>query len=413
MDEKIIRLRIPVVILLSVTIGIFLGFGLDREVTNTLAVSPLPVKNSTTNFQLINEAWNIIQKNYVDRSAVKQTQLTYAAIGGMVAALGDTGHSRFLSPDMLKAEQSFTQGEFSGIGAVVEMKNGRVTIVSPIDNSPAQQAGLRSGDVIMKVDGQSVEGLTLNDVVDRILGPAGTHLTVTIMHPGSSTSQDYNLIRAKITINSVTWQWVPGTRIAHVRIAAFSSGVTGDLRKALMDLQSLGVTGIILDLRNNPGGLLEESIGVTSQFLEGGLVMQEKNASGKIDTVPVEPGGVASLVPLVILVNHGTASASEIVTGALQDAGRARVIGETTFGTGTVLNVFHLSDGSALLLATQEWLTPKGRVIWHQGLNPDINVNMDPTIEPLTPESERQMTLDQWKTTSDIQLLKAIQTISK
>lgn len=413
MDEKIIRLRIPVVILLSVTIGIFLGFGLDREVTNTLAVSPLPVKNSTTNFQLINEAWNIIQKNYVDRSAIKQTQLTYAAIGGMVAALGDTGHSRFLSPDMLKAEQSFTQGEFSGIGAVVEMKNGRVTIVSPIDNSPAQQAGLRSGDVIMKVDGQSVEGLTLNDVVDRILGPAGTHLTVTIMHPGSSTSQDYNLIRAKITINSVTWQWVPGTRIAHVRIAAFSSGVTGDLRKALMDLQSLGVTGIILDLRNNPGGLLEESIGVTSQFLEGGLVMQEKNASGKIDTVPVEPGGVASLVPLVILVNHGTASASEIVTGALQDAGRARVIGETTFGTGTVLNVFHLSDGSALLLATQEWLTPKGRVIWHQGLNPDINVNMDPTIEPLTPESERQMTLDQWKTTSDIQLLKAIQTISK
>lgn len=413
MDEKIIRLRIPVVILLSVTIGIFLGFGLDREVTNTLAVSPLPVKNSTTNFQLINEAWNIIQKNYVDRSAVKQTQLTYAAIGGMVAALGDTGHSRFLSPDMLKAEQSFTQGEFSGIGAVVEMKNGRVTIVSPIDNSPAQQAGLRSGDVIMKVDGQSVEGLTLNDVVDRILGPAGTHLTVTIMHPGSSTSQDYNLIRAKITINSVTWQWVPGTRIAHVRISAFSSGVTGDLRKALMDLQSLGVTGIILDLRNNPGGLLEESIGVTSQFLEGGLVMQEKNASGKIDTVPIEPGGVASLVPLVILVNHGTASASEIVTGALQDAGRARVIGETTFGTGTVLNVFHLSDGSALLLATQEWLTPKGRVIWHQGLNPDINVNMDPTIEPLTPESERQMTLDQWKTTSDIQLLKAIQTISK
>lgn len=413
MNENIIRLRIPVIILLSLIIGMFLGFGLDREVTNTLAGSSLPVKNSTTNFQLIDEAWNIIQKNYVDRTAVKQTQLTYAAISGMVAALGDTGHSRFLSPNMLKAEQSFTQGEFSGIGAVVEMKNGRVTIVSPIDNSPAQKAGLRPGDVILKVDGQSVDGLSLNDVVDRILGPAGTHLTITIMHPGSSASQDYNLVRAKITINSVTWQWVPGTKIAHVRIAAFSIGVTGDLRKTLIDLQSLGVTGIILDLRNNPGGLLEESIGVTSQFLDSGVVLQEKNADGSIDNVPVEPGGVAPLIPLVILVNHGTASASEIVTGALQDAGRARVIGDTTFGTGTVLNVFHLSDGSALLLATQEWLTPKGRVIWHQGIKPDILINMDPTIEPLTPESERQMTPDQWKTTSDIQLIKAIQTISK
>ncbi len=413
MYEKFYRLRIPVIVLLSVTIGLFLGFALDRQVTNTLAVSSTPTVSSTNNFQLINEAWNIIQKNYVDRPAVDQSKLTEAAISGMVDALGDTGHSRYLSPDMVKAEQNFTQGQFDGIGAVVELKDGHVTIVSPIDNSPAQQAGLHSGDIITKVNGQSVDGLSLNAVVDRIVGSAGTHVTVTILHPGASSPQDYDLIRAKITINNVTWQWVPGTKVAHVRIAGFSNGVTGDLKKALVDLQNQGVTGIILDLRNNPGGLLSESIGVTSQFLNRGTVLEEKNANGGVDYVPVVPGGVASLVPMVVLVNQGTASASEIVTGALQDAKRAMIIGDTTFGTGTVLNEFSLSDGSAILLATQEWLTPKGRVIWHNGLIPDVIVKMDPKVDPLTPESERQMTPDQWKTTNDLQLLKALEILNK
>jgi carboxyl-terminal processing protease len=413
MDAKINRLRIPVIILLSLTLGLVLGFALDRQVSNTLALGSTPSPNTTNNFQLINEAWNIIQKYYVDRPAVDQSRLTYAAISGMVDALGDTGHSRFLTPDVVKSEQNFTQGQFEGIGAVVELKNGQVTIVSPIDNSPAQRAGLHSGDIITKVNGQSVDGLPLNDVVDRILGPAGTHVIVTILHPGASQPQDYDLTRAKIVINNVTWQWLPGTKIAHVRIAAFSSGVTSDLKKVLVDLQNQGATGIILDLRNNPGGLLSESIGVTSQFLKTGYVLEEKNASGGIDSVPVQPGGVATSLHVVVLVNQGTASASEIVTGALQDAKRATIVGDTTFGTGTVLNMFKLSDGSALLLATQEWLTPDGRVIWHHGLTPDIVVKMDPGVDPLTPESERQMTPGQWKKIDDVQLLKALDLLNK
>ncbi len=409
MEDKLNRLRLPLIVIVSVTLGIFLGITFDRQVTNTLAVSSSPQGSPANNFQLINDAWSIIQKNYVDRTAVDQTRLTYAAVSGMVDALGDTGHSRFLSPDMVKSEQSFTRGTFEGIGAVVEMKDGHVVIVSPIDNSPAQKAGLHSGDIITKVNGRSVDGLGLNDVVDLILGPSGTKVTLTIVHPGSSSPQDYPLTRAKIIINNVTWQMISGTKVAHLRVAAFSNGVTRDLKKALGEIQSQGATAIILDLRNNPGGLLTEAIGVASQFLSSGNVLEEKNADGGVEMVPVQPGGTATQIHMVVIVDQGTASAAEIVAGALQDAKRAVVVGETTFGTGTVLNQFDLPDGSALLLATQEWLTPKGRVIWHQGLTPDVVIKMDASIDPLTPESERLMTGDQWKSITDLQLLKAVQ----
>jgi carboxyl-terminal processing protease len=412
MQENLTRIRISVVIVLSISIGLILGIALDRQVINTQAIGTTAASNSSGNFQLLNDAWNIIQKNYVDRSAIDQTKLTYAAISGMVDGLGDTGHSRFLTPEMLKSEQTFTRGEFEGIGAIVEMKDNHVTIVSPIDNSPAQKAGLRAGDIITKVNGQSVDGLSLDEVVNHIVGPAGSQVVVSILHPGAADSQDYTLTRAKITVNNVTWQWIPGTKIAHLRLAAFSSGVTDDLQKALIEIKASGATGIILDMRNNPGGLLSEAVGVASQFLDSGVVLEEKNANGKIDSVSVQPGGVATQIPMDVLVNQGTASAAEIVTGALQDAHRAAVIGETTIGTGTVLNTFDLPDGSALLLATQEWLTPKGRVIWHQGLTPDIEVKMDSGVYPLSPEAERQMTFDQWKTIDDIQLLKAFETLN-
>jgi carboxyl-terminal processing protease len=412
MQENLTRIRISIVIVLSISIGLILGIALDRQVINTQAIGTSAASGSSGNFQLLNDAWNIIQKNYVDQSAISETKLTYAAISGMVAGLGDTGHSRFLSPEMLKSEQTFTRGEFEGIGAIVEMKNNHVTIVSPIDNSPAQKAGLRAGDIITKVNGQNVDGLSLDEVVSHIIGPAGSQVVVSVLHPGATAPQDYTLTRAKITVNNVTWQWIPGTKIAHLRLAAFSSGVTDDLKKALIEIKASGATGVILDMRNNPGGLLSEAVGVASQFLDSGVVLEEKNANGKIDSVFVQPGGVATQIPMDVLVNQGTASAAEIVTGALQDAQRAVVIGETTIGTGTVLNTFDLPDGSALLLATQEWLTPKGRVIWHQGLTPDIEVKMDSSVYPLSPEAERQMTYYQWKTTDDIQLVKAFETLN-
>ena len=192
----------------------------------------------------------------------------------------------------------------------------------------------------------------------------------------------------------------------------FSQGVTNDLRAALKQIQAQGATGIVLDLRNDPGGLLDEAIGVTSQFLGSGNVLLVKDAQGKEQSLAVKPGGLAVNIPMVVLVNQGTASAAEIVSGALQDAQRATVIGETTFGTGTVLNGFPLADGSQILLATEEWLTPNGRVIWHKGIVPDVTVSLDSTVTPFVPEGGKGMTSAQLQSSQDVQLLKAISELS-
>jgi carboxyl-terminal processing protease len=212
----------------------------------------------------------------------------------------------------------------------------------------------------------------------------------------------------RIALHNVTWTQLPGTTIAHVRVAAFSQGVGKELAQALQDIHQQGMTGVILDLRNDPGGLLDEAIGVTSQFLGSGNVLLEKNAKGEVKSVPVKSGGVATDIPLVVLINGGTASAAEITAGAFQDAHRAQLVGETTFGTGTVLNEFGLSDGSAMLLATKEWLTPAGRVIWHRGISPDVKVGLAQTVTPLTPEAEKEMTLAAWRAAHDEQLQRAL-----
>ena len=300
------------------------------------------------------------------------------------------------------------QGAFEGIGAQVQSKDGRVVIVAPFDGSPAQKAGLRAGDAILKVNGNDMTGLSLEQVVGQILGPAGSQVTVTILKATTGQTVELTLTRARITVNNVTWQKLPGTTIAHLRIAGFSDAVSRNLRQALSEMQQQGVTGIILDLRNNPGGLLSEAVGTTSQFLSSGDVLLEKDAQGTVTHVNVHSGGAATAIPLVVLVNNGSASASEIVAGALQDAKRATLIGDTTFGTGTVLQEFSLSDGSALMLAIQEWLTPNGRVIWHKGITPDQTVTVPATANTLTPESERDLTAAQLQASDDQQLLRAL-----
>jgi len=361
---------------------------------------------------LMAQAWEIIQAQYVDRSAVQPKALTYGAISGMVQALGDTGHSTFLTPQMLKQEQALTSGSYKGIGAEVQMKDGHVVIVAPFDGSPAQQAGLRSGDIILKVDGRDVAGLSLSQVVQRIAGEAGTRVTLDILSPGSGQAREVTLTRATIAVRNVSWHQLPGTDLAHLRLAGFSKGVTEDLRAALAAIRQAGAAGIVLDLRNNPGGLLNEAIGVTSQFLQKGNVLLEKDAGGKITSVPVRPQGSAPEIPLAVLINSGTASAAEILSGALQDAGRGRLIGETTFGTGTVLQQFPLDDGSALLLAIQEWLTPKGRTIWHQGIAPDQQVALPEETTPLFPLQEQGMTPAELRRNQDRQLQAAIRLLA-
>ena len=406
-----VGILIAVVLLLGV--GLAGGIVLDRQVLAKYVPTGNIPPNADSSFQLMAEAWNTIHQSYVDRSAIQSQALTYGAIGGMVDALGDTGHSRFLSPEMVQAQHNFTSGQFEGIGAYVEMKEGHIVIVAPMDGSPAQQAGLHPGDVVLGVDGENVAGLPIDQVVSRIVGPAGTPVTLTILTPETGQTRDVTLVRAHITLQNVSWQWLPGTQIAHVRIVAFSEGVTEDLKQTLGEIEQQGMAGIILDLRSNPGGLLSEAVGTASEFLEGGNVLLEKDAQGEIRPVPVVEGGMAPDLPLVVLIDPGTASAAEIVSGALQDAGRAKLVGETTFGTGTVLNEFTLSDGSALLLATEEWLTPNGRLIWHQGIPPDVQMILPQSTSPLLPQMEAGMTREQIQDSGDVQLLRALELLNQ
>ena len=368
---------------------------------------------SNQNIGVIEEAWSIIEKDYVDQAAVKPTQMKYGAISGMVDSLGDTGHSTFLSPEMVKEEQNFTQGQFEGVGLEIQMKEGKIVIVAPIDGSPAQKVGLHPGDFILKVDGVEVSGLSVGQVANRVLGPTGTQVTLTIQDSKTGEIREVTIQRHRINLQNVTWHMLPGTTIAHLRLAGFSQGVTRDLQQALQEIQAQGGTGVILDLRNNPGGLLSEAVGVASQFLTGGDVLLEKNAQGEVKPVPVGPGGVAPTIPMVVLINGGTASAAEIVSGALQDAHRAELVGETTFGTGTVLNEFPLSDGSALSLAIEEWLTPNGGSIWHHGISPDIQVSLPGSTTPLVPEAEQDLTRIQLTASGDNQLLRALEILGQ
>jgi carboxyl-terminal processing protease len=408
MRRHIRTLVLSSLVVLALGVGIVGGVVLDRQVLMAFVPPSNVPAGAEDSFRLMAEGWNLIQEVYVDRPAIQTRSLAYGALGGMVDALGDTGHSRFLNPEMVAAYHSFAQGQFVGIGVYIEMKDGHVVIAAPMDGSPAQQAGLRAGDVILKVDGENVANLALDEVVKRVMGPEGTPVTLTVLSHDTGLARNVTLVRARITLHNVVWQGLPGTTAAHVRLVAFSHGATEDLQKALQETEQQGLTQIILDLRNNPGGLLGEAIGTTSQFLGSGDVLLVKDAQGQTEPVPVVEGGVALEVPLVVLVNQGTASAAEIVAGALQDAGRAKLVGETTFGTGTVLREFSLSDGSAMLLAIEEWLTPDGRVIWHQGIVPDEVITLPTTARVLHPETEADMTPDQLQASGDVQLLRAL-----
>jgi carboxyl-terminal processing protease len=377
-------------------------------VSGWLAATGCVSSKPEPNYDLIAQAWNIIENKYVERTSVNSAELTYGAINGMVDALGDTGHSTFLTPAMVEQMKIMEHGRFRGIGIEIGMRDDHVVVIAPLDDSPAQRAGLRPGDRIIKVSDQDVTGWSLNQVVQRITGPPGSKVKLTIEDPHTQNTRMVTIVRATIKVHDITWQRLPGTSIAHLRIASFDHGAAKDLRRVLAEMPVSAMDGIILDLRNNPGGLLNEAVEVASQFLKDGNVLLIKDAKGRSEPVRVLRGGLATEVPLVVLINSGSASAAEIVAGALQAAHRASLVGETTFGTGTVLGEFHLADGSALLLAIEEWLTPDGRSFWHKGIKPEVAVSLPHDVTPLSPGAERGMDPAQLEASKDRQLLQAL-----
>jgi carboxyl-terminal processing protease len=362
----------------------------------------------TQTFSLFWEAWNVVTHNYVNKSAVDVQKMTYGAIQGMVNSLGDTGHSRFLNPNAFRQEQNALRGSFIGIGAELGLRNNQPVIVAPIEGSPAERAGIKAGDAVLRVNGEDVSHLGLQELISRVRGDAGTSVTLTVMHQGADLPEDITITRERIRTRTVTYGILPESNVADIKLSQFSGGSTNDLRDVLKTVLDAHVGGIVLDLRDNPGGVLDQAVDVASQFLSEGTVVVVKEADGRERRLTAKSGGLATAVPLTVLINSGTASAAEIVAGALEQNHRATLVGQTTFGTGTVLSTFRLKDGSAILLGTSEWLTPEGQTIKGKGVQPDIPIRLTSQSDILTPTRLKQLGPAQIKDSSDNQLLSAV-----
>jgi carboxyl-terminal processing protease len=362
--------------------------------------------------QLFQQAWNIIDQNYVDRKAVNYKQMSYSAIQAMVNSLHDTGHTRFLTPDQVQAENQQLSGTFTGIGIYLSQDPAtkQLIITAPIPGSPAEKAGLKHGDILLAVNGVSTAGKDISGVSSMIEGKAGTSVAITIFRPSTQQTLTFHIVRAEIKVPNVEMHYISEVHIADIQLLQFADGVSSQLKDALLKAKSEGATKIVLDLRDNPGGYLSEAIDTASEFIKSGNVLLEQNSTGQRTPVSVTGNTVDTTSPIAVLVNGNTASAAEIVSGALQDDKRATIIGEKTFGTGTVLQQFNLSDGSAILLGTQEWLTPDGQFIRNQGITPNMAVPLSSSVTPLTPtvENASNMTEQQILASGDTQLVAAI-----
>jgi carboxyl-terminal processing protease len=363
---------------------------------------------------MIKEAWDTIHQQYVRADELDDQQLIWGAIDGMTQAVGDTGHTDFMTPEERQQRNESLSGSYVGIGVRIDpTADGRPRIVAIFKDSPAEKAGLAVGDVIVAVDGTSTTDKTIDEVAGLVRGEAGTHVSVTVSAEGTGPERTLDIVRADVPIEPVSWVIVPGTTTAYIRLDQFSSGAADDIVQTLKDARAEGADRVLLDLRGNPGGYVNEAVGIASQFLTTGVVYIERNAKGEEVPHDVSPNGVATDVPLVVLVDGNTASSSEITAGALQDAGRATIVGQTTYGTGTVLGEFELSDGSALRVGTVEWLTPDGRRIWHEGIAPDESIALPDGADALTPDDVRSMTPAQVDAMTDTQLARALELVAR
>lgn len=310
-----------------------------------------------------------VKKNYVE--ALQTQELVHGAVRGMLKTLDP--HSSYMTPDMYREMQVETKGEFGGVGIQIGIKDHRITVIAPIEGTPAHAAGIEAGDVIVNVDGESMKDLTLVEAVQRMRGPKGTPVAITVEREQAAEPLTFTLVRDIIKIRSVRSRLIDD-RIGYVRISQFQEATPEDLDQELIMLREKGMQGLIVDLRNNPGGLLSAAVGVADQFLESGtLVVSIKGRDGREDEYRTRLSDPHSY-PTIVLVNHGSASASEIVAAAMQDWHKAVIVGKTTFGKGSVQTILPLSDGSGLRLTTARYYTPSGTSIHDVGVHPDIVV---------------------------------------
>lgn len=371
--------------------------------------------------QLVLQAWNDIDQYYVVTGSIDHKKMAYAAISAMVNSLGDTGHSRFATPEELKQEEDqLNNAPTVGIGVYLSGGGDKpLRIDAIIPKSPASNSTLKPGDQIVAVNHVDIRGKTIEQVRPMIVGAAGTSVTLTLVRPSVSPTATFDvvLVRASFTVPTVVSYIIPTLNIAHIQLLQFASDADTQLKAAIKEAQAQHVVGIILDLRDNPGGYLDQAVAVTSEFVPAGPgknVLITRSRTSK-QTMAVTPGGLATTTPLVILVNNNTASAAEITTGAVAiNRPDVHVVGQTTFGTGTVLQKLMLADGSALILGTEEFLLPNGQSIYHKGYTPDQVVTLPDNVGPVSPliAHDGQYTADQIMNSKDAQLIQGIKDLT-
>lgn len=320
------------------------------------------------------EVWTIVNREHVDRLDFDTEDFNEEAIRGLIRAIGDP-HTNYVPPEAFQIENEDIYGSFEGIGANVQMRpDGKLFIVAPVEGGPAEKAGLRPGDLVLAVDGKSIEGLSLLEAVNEIRGPKGSEVVLLILRLGAAEEEEVAVVRDTIDLPSVLVRSREDDRFAHIRLTTFYQDTPRNLADAVQDELDRGAEGLILDVRDNPGGLLGSVIDVVSLFIEDGVVMYEVNGSGQRSDHRARNAGRFADVPMVLLTNEGSASASEILAGALQDYKRAEVVGATTFGKGSVGLLRQLSNGGGLYLTFAKWYTPRGRLIEGNGIEPDHEV---------------------------------------
>ena len=375
--KRIGNVKIVLMVFAVFLVGVLIGSGQSQKVS--------ALSNSTyEDLKVFTDVLGLIQKDYVEET--KSKDLIYGAIKGMLETLDP--HSAFMPPNMYKEMQEETKGRFEGLGIEITIKDTVLTVVSPIEGTPAYKAGILAGDQIVKIDGESTKNFTLMDSVKRLRGPRGTKVTISVLREGFTKPKDFTLVREVIPVRSVRHELLE-KNYGYIRLSQFQEKTDDEFEKAIKALEDESkrtLRGLILDLRNNPGGLLDQAVKITDRFVESGLIVSvEGRKEDQKMKFYAHPDGKLAHYPLVVLVNGGSASGAEIVAGALQDQGRGLIVGTQTFGKGSVQTIIPLKDGSGLRLTTARYYTPSGRSIQAKGIVPDI------IVKPSRSEEEKEV----------------------